>query len=285
MKITFLGTGTSQGVPIMGCKCRVCDSVNPKDKRLRTSIMIEVERTATPALKGESTGHPLGRGVSGMLRFIIDTGPDFRQQMLRERVEGIDAVIYTHDHRDHVAGLDDIRAFNFIQKKRIDLYATEAVQQGIKEQFSYIFKNSTYPGLPEVDFHSIENKPFSIKGVTFTPVLVKHMHLDVFGFRIGNFTYITDANSISAEEKKKIIGSEVLVLNALRHDTHPSHFTLQEAIDLAIELKAKKTYLIHMSHQIGLHEEVEDTLPENIHLAFDGLKLEAPLLLSPRGRV
>ena len=252
MKITFLGTGTSQGVPIIGCKCRVCDSLNPKDKRLRTSVMIEAE----------------GK------RFVIDTGPDFRQQMLRERVDKIDAVIYTHDHRDHVAGLDDIRALNFIMKKSVDLYATEAVQQGIRSQFGYIWGNKNYPGLPEIDFKTITNKPFDIEGVTFNPILVKHLHLDVFGFRIGNFTYITDANSISAEEKKKIMGSEILVLNALRHETHPSHFTLNEAIEQINELKPKKAYLIHMSHQIGLHEEVEDTLPPNIHLAFDGLRLE-----------
>ena len=251
MKITFLGTGTSQGVPIIGCKCRVCDSLNPKDKRLRTSVMIEAE----------------GK------RFVIDTGPDFRQQMLRERVDRIDAVIYTHDHRDHVAGLDDIRAFNFILNKKIDLYATTAVQQGIKDQFGYIFKNTSYPGIPEINLHTIENKPFSIEGVQFIPILVKHMRLPVFGFRIGNFTYITDANSISDEEKKKIYGSEVLVLNALRHETHPSHFTLNEAIAQINELKPKKAFLIHMSHQMGLHEEVEENLPENIRLAYDGLHL------------
>lgn len=284
MKITFLGTGTSQGVPIMGCKCRVCSSLNPKDKRLRCSIMIEIPsgsgtgsrqemESGSSSKQRQSTALPTATAAA-TLRFIIDTGPDFRQQMLRERVEGIDAVIYTHDHRDHVAGLDDIRAFNFIQKKAIDLYATEAVQQGIKEQFSYIFKNSTYPGLPEINLHTIGNKPFSIEGVTFNPILVKHMKLDVFGFRIGNFSYITDANFIPEEEKKKIMGSEVLVLNALRHEKHPSHFTLSEAIAQINELKPKKAYLIHMSHQMGLHEEVEDTLPENIRLAFDGLRLE-----------
>lgn len=270
MKITFLGTGTSQGVPIIGCKCRVCASLNPKDKRLRTSIMIE---TATPALKRESMAHSPLQGAE-VKRFIIDTGPDFRHQMLREKVDSINAVIYTHDHRDHVAGLDDIRAFNFIQKKRIDLYATEAVQQGIKEQFGYIFKEKQYPGIPEIDLHTIENKPFTIEGIQFTPILVKHMGLPVFGFRIGNFSYITDANFISEEEKKKIIGSEVLVLNALRMEPHPSHFTFDEAIKLGQELKCKTTYLIHMSHQLGLHAEMEEKLPENIKLSYDGLHLE-----------
>ena len=211
--------------------------------------------------------------AAATLRFVIDTGPDFRQQMLRERVDSINAVVYTHDHRDHVAGLDDIRAFNFIMKKKIDLYATESVQQGIRQQFSYIFKNVDYPGLPEINLHSIENKPFTIEGVTFTPILVKHLHLPVFGFRIGNFSYITDANFISEEEKKKIAGSEVLVLNALRMEPHPSHFTFDEAVKLAQELKCKTTYFTHISHQLGLHEEVEEKLPENIRLAHDGLNL------------
>lgn len=251
MKITFLGTGTSQGVPIIGCKCRVCDSVNPKDKRLRSSVMIDVNEK----------------------RFIIDTGPDFRQQMIRERVDRIDAVIYTHEHRDHVAGLDDLRAFNFIMKKKMDLYANAKTQKAIHEQFGYVFSEKKYPGIPEVTLHTIEDKPFSILGVELIPILVKHMHLDVLGFRVGNFTYITDANFIPEEEKKKIFGSEVLVLNALRHESHPSHFTLDEAIAQVRELKPKKSYFIHMSHQIGLHEEVEDELPENIHLAFDGMHL------------
>jgi len=275
MKITFLGTGTSQGVPIIGCKCRVCDSVNPKDKRLRTSVMIEVE---PPSLKGEIQStidekqqRPLARGVK---RFVIDTGPDFRQQMLREKIDNITAVIYTHEHRDHVAGLDDIRAFNFIMKKKVDLYATTPVQHAIHEQFGYVFTEKKYPGIPEVNLHLIENKPFTIEDVKFIPILVKHRHLDVLGFRVGNFSYITDANFISEEEKKKIYGSEVLALNALRKENHPSHFTLDEAIKLAQELKCKKSFLIHMSHQIGLHEEVEDELPENIYLAFDGMKLK-----------
>lgn len=251
MKISFLGTGTSQGVPVIGCKCRVCDSLNPKDKRLRSSVMIETQ----------------GK------RFVIDTGPDFRQQMLREKIDWIDAVVYTHDHRDHVAGLDDIRALNFIMKQSMDLYASEQVQKGIRGQFGYIFKEKKYPGIPEITFHTIENKPFEIAGVEFMPILVKHMYLSVFGFRIGNFAYITDANFISEMEKKKMYGAEVLVLNALRHEQHPSHFTFDEAITLINELKPKTAYLIHMSHQLGLHEEVEENLPENIRLAFDGLHI------------
>lgn len=236
--------------------------------------MIEIEQTAAPSLKGEDRANSsLQGGGQTTKRFIIDTGPDFRQQMLRERIDKIDAVIYTHDHRDHLAGLDDIRAFNFIMKKKIDLYATKTVQQGIKDQFGYIFNNAGYPGIPEITLQTIENKPFTVEGITFTPILVKHMHLDVFGFRIGNFTYITDANFISEEEKKKIIGSEVLVINALRIEPHPSHFNFDEAVKLAQELKCKTTYLIHMSHQIGLHEEVEEKLPENIKLAYDGLHL------------
>lgn len=261
MKITFLGTGTSQGVPIIGCKCRVCNSLNPKDKRLRSSVMIKVNEK----------------------NFVIDTGPDFRQQMLRERVDRIEAVIYTHEHRDHVAGLDDLRAFNYILQKKMDLYATEKTQKAIREQFGYVFNEKKYPGIPEVNLITIENKPFKIEGVEFIPILVKHMHLDVFGFRIGNFSYITDANSIPEEEKKKIIGSEILVLNTLRKEPHPSHFTLDEAIQLAQELKCKTTYFTHISHQLGLHEEVEDELPENIKLAFDGMHLHLSPIPSPTG--
>ena len=251
MKVTFLGTGTSQGVPIIGCKCTVCTSENAADKRLRSSIMIEADQK----------------------RFVIDTGPDFRQQMLREKVDGITAVIFTHEHRDHVAGLDDIRAFNFIQKKKVDLYANERTQNAIKDQFGYIFKEKKYPGIPEVTLHTIGTQPFSIEGVEFIPIVVKHMHLDVLGFRVGNFTYITDANFISEEEKKKIHGSEFLVLNALRKEPHPSHFTFDEAIQLAQELKCKTTYFTHISHQLGLHNEVEKELPVNIRLAFDGLTI------------
>ena len=256
MKITFLGTGTSQGVPLIGCKCAVCDSVNPKDHRLRSSVMIDVSTS-----------------LNVTKRFVIDTGPDFRQQMLREKVDSFTAVIYTHEHRDHVAGLDDIRAFNFIMKKKIDLYMNEKTYGSIQRQFEYIFTEKKYPGIPEINIHIIDEKPFTIEGVTFIPILVKHLHLPVLGFRVGDFSYITDANFIPEEEKKKIYGSEVLVLNALRKEKHVSHYNLEEAIQLAQELKCKKTFFTHISHQMGLHEEVEDELPENIHLAFDGLHI------------
>jgi phosphoribosyl 1,2-cyclic phosphate phosphodiesterase len=252
LKITFLGTGTSLGVPIIGCTCRVCTSVNPKDKRLRSSVMVEVD----------------GK------RFVIDTGPDFRQQMIRERVNRLDAVLYTHEHRDHVAGLDDLRSFNFIMEKKMELYATEFVQQSLHNQFEYVFTEKKYPGIPEINFHTIENKPFTIEEVPITPILVKHMHLPVFGFRIGDFSYITDANYIAEEEKEKIKGSEILVLNALRYESHPSHFTFDEAMALAKELKCKTTYFTHISHLLGLHEEVQENLPDNIRLAHDGLTLK-----------
>lgn len=251
MRITFLGTGTSQGVPIIGCKCVVCSSTDPKDKRLRTSVMLELNSK----------------------RFVIDTGPDFRQQMLKEAVDDITAVVYTHEHRDHVAGMDDLRAFNYILGKKIDLYANIKTQNALKQQFSYVFSEKKYPGIPEVSLHTISNEPFSIEGVKFIPITVKHMYLEVLGFRIGDFTYITDANFISDEEKKKIIGSKILVLNALRRDPHPSHFTFSEAVQLAGELKCSTTYFTHISHQLGLHQEVEKELPSNIRLAYDGLHL------------
>jgi phosphoribosyl 1,2-cyclic phosphate phosphodiesterase len=252
LKITFLGTGTSQGIPIIACPCIVCNSNDPKDKRLRTSVMIEEQ--------GKT--------------FVIDTGPDFRQQMLRENVKAMDAVIFTHEHKDHTAGFDDIRAFNFILKKRIDVYASERVQDAIKREFAYIFSDFKYPGIPEIDLHLIENKPLNIHGVDFLPVEVMHYKLPVFGYRVGDFSYVTDANYISEQEKEKIKNSKVLVLNALRREEHISHFTLQEAIDLVKELKPEMAYFTHISHQLGLHQEVEKELPENIRLAYDGLKLE-----------
>ena len=251
MKITFLGTGTSQGVPLIACKCEVCTSTNVKDKRLRSSIMVETSTTT----------------------IVIDTGPDFRQQMLREQVEQLDAVVFTHEHKDHIAGLDDVRAFNFINGKHIEVYATSRVQAAIKREFAYIFAEDKYPGIPLINLNEIDLAPFQIKDIKLIPIEVMHYKMPVLGFRIADFTYITDAKSISEKEKEKMKGSKVLVLNALRREEHISHFTFQEAIDLAQELNVEQAYFTHISHQLGLHEQVSDELPSNIFLAYDGLKL------------
>lgn len=252
MKITFLGTGTSQGVPLIACECEVCKSTDARDKRLRTSILIENNGTTV----------------------VVDTGPDFRQQMLRENVKNMDAVLFTHEHKDHIAGLDDIRAFNFILDKRMDVYATLQVQTALRREFAYVFQDTKYPGIPEIDFVSIYNAPFEIKGLKFLPIEVRHLKMQVFGYRVADFVYITDANYISDFEKEKIRGSKVLVINALRRQTHQSHFNLEEALKLIEELKPEKAYLTHISHQLGKHADVERELPPNVFQAYDGLKLE-----------
>lgn len=252
MKITFLGTGTSQGVPLIGCNCRVCSSNNPKDKRLRSSVLIE----------------------SNDQSIVIDTGPDFRQQMLREKVSTLNAVLFTHEHKDHIAGMDDIRAYNFILKKKIEVYATVNVQQALRREFHYIFSDEKYPGIPEINLHTITDEPFKVGEIEVLPIVVKHYKLPVLGFRIGDFTYITDANYISDSEKEKIKGSKVVVLNALRREKHISHFTFKEAIELMEEFKPEKGYFTHISHQLGLHDRVEEELPDFIRLAYDGLKLQ-----------
>lgn len=251
MQITFLGTGTSQGIPIIACQCIVCQSHDSKDKRLRSSILIEE--------KGKT--------------FVIDTGPDFRQQMLRENVKNLDAVIFTHEHKDHTAGFDDIRAFNFVNKKKMEVYASKNVQEAIRREYAYIFSDFKYPGIPEINLHLLENKLTKIESVDFLPIEVMHYKLPVFGFRIGDFSYITDANYISDIEKEKLKNSKVLVLNALRREPHISHFTLEQAIELVTELKPEKAYFTHISHQLGLHAEVQKELPQNIELAFDGLRI------------
>ena len=252
MKITFLGTGTSQGIPVIGCDCQVCHSKDSRDKRLRTSILIEV--------KGKT--------------FIIDTGPDFRQQMLMEEVHNLDGVIYTHEHRDHVAGLDDVRPINFLKQKPIEIYGEERVLEALKQMIPYAFKENKYPGVPDINLHQIINREFTVEGMEFIPIRVYHYKLPVFGFRIGDFTYITDANYIPEEEKEKIMGSKYIVLNALRKKKHVSHFSLSEALELVNEFGPRKAYLIHMSHQMGFHEKVNAELPEHINLAYDGLSLE-----------
>ena len=252
MKITFLGTGTSQGVPVIACDCNVCRSLDFRDQRLRTSVFIES--------KGKS--------------FVIDTGPDFRQQMLRERVSKLDAVIFTHEHKDHTAGLDDVRAFNFRQKKDMPLYARKNVLEQLKREFSYAFAEVKYPGVPQLETFEITNTPFSVEGVEFIPIEVLHYKLPVFGYRVGDFCYITDANYVAEEEKAKILGSKVLVINALQKQDHISHFNLEQAIEFAQEIGAEDTYFIHMSHKMGRHKEISAELPEGIHLAYDGLTLE-----------
>ena len=252
MKLTFLGSGTSQGVPVIGCHCEVCRSVDFRDKRLRVSVLIEIND----------------------LHFVVDTGPDFRQQMLREQVEKIDAVLFTHQHKDHTAGLDDIRPFNHKHQMDMPLYGRQEVLDQLKKEFAYIFENITYPGIPRVLLHPIQNASFSIQGVAITPVEVMHHKLPVFGFRIGNLAYVTDANFISEEEKKKLMHCKVLVINALHKKPHISHFTLAEAIAIAKELKAERTYFTHISHTMGLHSMVSKELPEDMELAYDGLTVE-----------
>lgn len=253
MKVTFLGTGTSQGVPVIVCDCEVCSSIDPRDARLRTSIMINVA----------------GKNV------VIDSGPDFRQQMLRERVKEISGIVFTHEHKDHIAGLDEVRAFNYFNKWRAQVYCNAQVEAAIRREYAYVFAEVRYPGIPEIDINPINsNDIFDVAGITFQPIEVMHMFMKVLGFRIGDFTYITDANYISDEEKMKIKGSRILVLNALRQQKHPSHFNLEEAISLANELGAETTYLTHISHQLGLHSAIEKTLPSNVKLAFDGLQIE-----------
>lgn len=252
MKVTFLGTGTSQGVPVIACPCRVCRSDDDRDKRLRTSVLIE-------------TGDKV---------FVIDTGPDFRQQMLRADVKVLDAILYTHDHKDHIAGLDDVRAFNFVNQSAVDVYLEERVIPSIKREFSYIFAEKKYPGIPLVNLKKIDNLSFDIEGIQIVPIRAFHYRLPVLGFRIGDFTYITDANYLPEEEKEKIVGSRFMVVNALRKEKHISHFSLGEAIKLINEFSPRRGYITHISHQMGMHKEVEKELPPNIFLAYDGLSID-----------
>lgn len=251
IKVTFLGTGTSQGIPMVACNCNVCTSPDPKDNRLRTSVLIETSKT----------------------RLVVDSGPDFRQQLLREKITKLDAVVFTHEHKDHIAGLDEVRAFNFLNRMRMPVYATARVQKALQREFAYIFSDEKYPGIPEIDLFEFDNEPFYVGDILLEPINVLHYKLPVKGFKINQFAYITDANFISEDEKKKLTGLDVLVLNALRREPHISHFTFDEAIALIKELKPKKAYFVHMAHLLGRHEEVSKELPQNIELAFDGLQL------------
>ncbi len=236
---------------MIGCDCEVCTSTDSKDNRLRSSVMISSPTT----------------------RVVIDTTPDFRYQMLRTGTKHIDAVVFTHPHKDHIAGLDDIRAFNFFSRKPMELYANAITQEALRRDFYYAFADNKYPGVPEINLNMIESEPFQVGDITFVPIEVSHLRMPVLGFRIGGLTYITDANAISDVEKKKILGSDVLVLNALRKEKHISHFNLSEAIELAQELNVPNSYFTHISHQLGLHAEVMSELVEGIQLAYDGLVL------------
>ena len=251
MRLTFLGTGTSQGVPVIACHCRVCRSGDSRDRRLRTSALLEME----------------GRNI------LFDIGPDFRQQMLREDVEHLDAILITHAHRDHVGGLDDIRSFNYVQHSKMNVYLNAEARHAIERDYHYIFEPHQYPGLPEADLHTVE-APFTAAGVEVTPVKAMHKDLPVLGFRIGTLAYITDANYMAPEEMAKLKGVKVLVINALRREKHFSHYSLPEALEVIETVAPERAYLTHMSHEMGLHAEVSTTLPPHVELAYDGLRVE-----------
>jgi phosphoribosyl 1,2-cyclic phosphate phosphodiesterase len=251
MKITFLGTGTSQGVPIIACDCDICASLDPKDKRLRSSILVS----------------------NNNLNLVVDSGPDFREQMLRAKIKSLDALLFTHAHRDHMSGLDDIRGFNFRMKKAIEVYCEKAVEIAIRREFFYAFEEPKYPGVPEMNIHTIGLNQFELLGMPIIPIRVFHHKMPVLGFRFGDFVYITDANRIEASELEKIKGCKVLVLNALRKEPHISHFTLNEAIEIAQTIKPEQTFFTHISHQLGTQQELENELPQGMHLAYDGMEL------------
>jgi phosphoribosyl 1,2-cyclic phosphate phosphodiesterase len=251
VKLTFLGTGTSQGVPVVACQCPVCLSDNSRDKRLRTSVMIETENQC----------------------LVVDAGPDFRQQMLTHKVRHLNGILLTHEHTDHIFGLDDIRAFNWVQKQPTDIYAEERVQIAIRRIFDYVFATSKYPGIPQMHLHLIENKPFKIGELEILPIRGFHYKLPVFGFRFGKLAYVTDVKRMEDTEIDKLRGLDVFVLNALRKEEHISHYNLEQALELINEVKPGKAYLTHISHQMGFYEAVQKELPENVFLAYDGLQL------------
>ncbi|MEO0775837.1 MAG: MBL fold metallo-hydrolase [Bacteroidota bacterium] len=256
MKVTFLGTGTSQGVPVIGCDCEVCQSPDPHDKRLRPSILLQHHD----------------------LNLVIDTGPDFRQQMLRAGVQKIEAVLLTHEHNDHIIGIDDVRPFNFRYRLDMPVYADPRVQAQLRERFAYIFAVDGYPGIPRLELRNIEkSKRFEVNGLSVLPIEVIHGRLPVLGFRFGDFTYITDAKYISEASQDLIKGSKILVLNALHHQMHYSHFNLEEALEMIAILQPERAYLTHISHYMGLHREVNAQLPAGVQLAHDGLELEIDL--------
>ncbi|HJN05886.1 MAG TPA: MBL fold metallo-hydrolase [Bacteroidales bacterium] len=250
MVVTFLGTGTSQGVPVVACSCIVCKNAQKKDQRLRTSVLVEVDDMV----------------------ICIDAGPDFRQQMLREKVSKLDAIVITHSHRDHIAGLDDVRSYNYLSKKPMDIYASLEDQEEIKREFSYAFNNN-YPGLPRFNIITINNGDFYIKNIKISPVRVLHLNIEVLGFRIGDFAYITDTNYIPPSSLVKLDGCKVIVLNALRKEKHVSHYNLEEALNVINFLKPEYAYLTHISHLMGFHKDLEKEIPPEVRVAYDGLKI------------
>ena len=254
LKVTILGSGTSQGVPVIACDCDVCISNNPKDKRLRSSIMLSYQ--------GEN--------------FVIDSGPDFRQQMLREKIKTLSGIIFTHEHKDHLAGLDDVRAFNYLEKRDMEVYCTLQVEKALRNEFHYIFQENKYPGIPNVNLNRIsKEKSFTVgKDLIVQPIEVMHYKLPVLGFRVGDFTYLTDAKTISIEEKEKVKGSKVLIVNALRITEHISHFNLEEALAFIDEVKPEKAYLTHISHLFAKQDDIEKMLPDNVSVAYDGMVFE-----------
>lgn len=253
MKITFLGTGTSQGVPVIACPCAICQSDDPRDKRLRTAAMVEMEGNT----------------------FIIDAGPDFRQQLLRAKVKEVTAILMTHEHNDHIIGMDDVRPLNFLQKKAMSVYAEKRVQEELQTRFAYIFAENPYPGAPRIDLKEvIQDQDIQVERSIITPIRAWHGQLPVFGYRFGDFTYLTDLNRIEQTELKKVKGTKILALDALHHNKHHSHLNLEEALALIERIQPDQAYLIHISHRMGLYEEIQKQLPANVALAYDGLQVE-----------